>query len=192
MNLYDVFMSFFEKGDLGSVRKELLYRAYGRVLEIGVGTGVNLPYYKCDNIESIMLTDIKESPVLTDKLGKKMRFALGDIHSLDFPDESFDTIVITLVFCSVKDVDKGLHEVLRLLKPDGQILFIEHVRPEIKPFDLLADRVTPLWKKVASNCHLNRDFLQSLEDNNIGYELLKKFNKTAFVAGSAYKNSHRS
>lgn len=192
MNLYDVFMSLFEKGDLGSVRRELLCRAYGRVLEIGVGTGVNLAYYKYDNIESIMLTDIKESPVLKEKLSNKIEFAIGDIHSLDFMDESFDTIVITLVFCSVEDVDKGLHELIRILKPKGQILFIEHVRPEVKPLDLLSDRITPLWKKLASNCHLNRDFLKSLDKNDIEYELIKKFNKTAFIAGFAYKNSHRS
>ncbi|MCH4890832.1 class I SAM-dependent methyltransferase [Acidaminobacter sp. JC074] len=183
MNFYNAFMSVFEKGELGQVRKNLMKLASGHVLEIGVGTGVNLSYYDYDAIDKLTLTDLKLSPLVETRLSENVEFVEADVQDLPFKDMTFDTVVISLVFCSVRDVNRGLSEIKRVLKSEGKIIFIEHVRPELSPLDTLSDAVTPLWRKMASNCHLNRDFLESLNENGFDYSVKSRFNKTAFVAG---------
>ncbi len=189
---YDSFMNFFEKGTLGLKRRELITSAYGNVLEIGSGTGVNLAYYDANKIDHIVLTDETVNSVLMDKLNhvafnydvQKM-----DVEEMSFEDKCFDTIVVTLVFCSVKNVEKGLSELRRVLKDNGQLIFIEHVLPDHEPLAGLFNAVTPVWKRMASNCHLNRDFLESLEEASFNSTNISKFNKSAFVSGKAFKKA---
>lgn len=188
--IYDRFMNIFETGSLGLKRGELIPLAYGRVLEIGTGTGVNLKYYDLDQVAHIVLSDKEFSPVLHHQaIGSKMNYKIQemDVTHIPYEDKYFDTIVVTLVFCTVRDVQMGLKEIRRVLKDEGHIIFIEHVLPENQPLKGIFNSATPLWKRMASGCHLNRDFLKSLELARFAIEKSSKFNKSAFVAGRAYK-----
>ncbi len=191
-SIYDTFMSIFEQGALGQNRVDLIPGAYGKVLEIGSGTGVNLQYYNPERVKHIILSDMIIDPILHKKLENaalSYEIKAIDVESIPYGDKIFDTIVVTLVFCSVKNVQRGLSELRRVLKDDGQIIFIEHVLPAQEPMKGLFNILTPVWKHLASGCHLNRDFLQALEEASYETTEVSKFNKYAFVSGKAYKKA---
>lgn len=190
---YDMFMSIFEKSLLGLKRAELISSAYGNVLEIGSGTGVNFKYYNYNQINHIVLTDITINPVLYKKTNStSINYKLQEMNVEDIPyeDKYFDTIVVTLVFCSVNNVQLGLSEIRRVLKDHGQVIFIEHVLPDHNPLRSIFSTLTPVWKHIASGCHLNRDFLESLDIASFETTKVSKFNKSAFVSGKAYKKNN--
>lgn len=189
---YDLFMSIFEKGALGSKRAELLPLAYGMVLEIGSGTGVNLSYYDSSKVSQIILTDKSIKPILFERVNhSNLNIEVKEVDVEDIPYESkmFDTIVVTLVFCSVNDVQKGLMELKRVLKEEGQILFIEHVLPEVHPYREVFNTLTPVWKRIASGCHLNRDFEESLRAVEFTINEVSVFYNSAFISGRASKSN---
>lgn len=189
MNLYDLFMHPLEQKGLVKLRTAFVSQAEGKVLEIGAGTGVNMTYYLADRV-ALTLTDHKVNPILEDKLSKTQlsyRLVESNVESLEFEDASFDTIVFTLVFCTVKDVQKGLKELYRVLKPGGKLIFIEHVLPIEQPTRTFFNIATPLWKKMASGCHLNRDFLKSLHQTDFHLQERRFVFGTKFVGGIAIK-----
>ena len=159
--LYDRVMQPSEELCLGLWRRQLLQQASGRTLEIGTGTGVNLPYYPLD----VELTLSEPDRQMRKELEKKLNnFGRKDIRLTDWsatnaplPDAAFDTIVATLVYCSVDNLNQALQESYRLLRPGGRLLFIEHVvanRPNIIRWQ---QRLEPLWRCCSGNCHLTRD-----------------------------------
>lgn len=118
-----------------------------KVLEVGVGTGKNLPYYPPGiEIIAIDLTPgmLARARKRAQKIGLDLDLRLGDVQDLEFPDESFDAVVATFVFCSVPDPVLGLKEVRRVLKPGGQVLLLEHVRSERPVLGRLMDLLNPL------------------------------------------------
>lgn len=183
---YDTFMNVFENNGLGNLRNDLLVKASGRVLEIGSGTGVNISYYP-STVHEVLLTDIEKNKHLEVKLQPHMTYEEIDVMKLPYEDKSFDTVVSTLVFCSVPDVIKGLNEIKRVLKDDGTFIFIEHVLPDHEPLKSLFNVATPLWKRLASNCHLNRIFTDSLDTVEFKYHIQKTLFKTSFIGGFAKK-----
>lgn len=192
ISTYDSFMRIFERGQLGDMRAHLIKSAYGHVLEIGSGTGVNLAHYDYKQIKDMVLSDKTIDPSLIKRLeplNVRYQIQAFDVDSIPYEDKRFDTIVVTLVFCSVVNVQKGLSEIKRVLKDDGQLIFIEHVLPEEKPLKTVFNVLTPIWKHIASGCHLNRDFIKSLELENFKVVDMSRFNKTAFVSGIAYKKN---
>lgn len=158
MNFYDVFMIPFEKKILSSLRKKIIPMASGHILEIGYGTGVNFNYYKPALIKSLTALESHSinSPVTT-KVEFPISFLQGRAEHLPFPDESLDTIVETLVFCSVEDLYKAIEEVHRVLKPGGLFIFIDHVKPENKALAKVFKGANPLWNKISGGCHLTRE-----------------------------------
>lgn len=188
VSFYDIFMFPLESMGIKKARKELMPRAGKKILEIGSGTGVNLKYYKFDEIDELIMSDYKISEVLKklhNNNGNKFNLVELDVQDLPFKDNTFDYVVHSLVFCTVLDVDKGINEIKRVLKDDGELIFIEHVLPERNPLKKLFDFATPTWKKIGAGCHLNRDYISSLEKNNFNILFHKKFMKTAFVYGVA-------
>lgn len=132
-------------------RRRVLGRARGRTLEVGVGTGRNLPLYP----KGVEITGIDISGRMleyairrTGRLGSGALLEQADVEHLPFPDAIFDTVTATCVFCSVEDPVRGFEEVRRVVKPDGQILLLEHVRPRGKVLGWLFDRLTPLTRRL--------------------------------------------
>lgn len=126
-------------------------RAVGSILEVGIGTGANLRLYPPD----ADLTGIDISGRMLERarrraagLGMSVRLFEGDVERLPLLDASFDTVVATCVFCSVAHPVEGLRELQRVIKPDGRVLLLEHVRPQNPFLGWLADRVSPLTRRL--------------------------------------------
>jgi ubiquinone/menaquinone biosynthesis C-methylase UbiE len=132
-------------------RRRVLAGARGRVLEVGVGTGVNFQHYPADvqllgiDISEQMLRRARER---ADRTGREITLETADVESLPFEDESFDTVTATCVFCSVSDPIRGLEEVRRVVRPDGRVLLVEHVRPENPVMGRFFDLLTPVTRRV--------------------------------------------
>lgn len=150
-DLYDRPMDVL--GGVGRRRRRLLGRARGRVLEVGVGTGRNLGIYP-DGIE---LTGIDASEGMLERARKRaaalqvtddVSLDLADVQDLPYDDDTFDTATATCVFCSVADPVHGLQEVRRVVRPDGQVLLLEHVRPTNAFLGWLFDLLSPLVRRA--------------------------------------------
>ncbi len=148
-------------------RTQLLASARGSVLEIGAGTGFNLPYYP-SAVSAITVTDpvdgmLKRARKRAAKAGKEIRTTRASAEALPFEDASFDTVVASFVLCSVDDQDRALAEIRRVLASAGQYLFMEHVRAEDPALARKQDRIEGLWRRICFGCHPNRDTLPRIE-----------------------------
>lgn len=155
MNLYDLVMSPLEKKFLHRVRCQCIPLAKGNVLEIGIGTGANFPYYKPSQITSFTGVDLKLSKQLQCQSLSNCRFKQASINHLPFADHSFDTVVATLVLCSVQHQSHSLSEIKRVLKPGGRYIFIEHILPENKKLAAFFQKINKPWSIVSHGCQLN-------------------------------------
>jgi ubiquinone/menaquinone biosynthesis C-methylase UbiE len=163
---YDRMSRKSEDAGMREIRQTLLADASGNVLEIGGGTGTNLAYYD-DNVESLVLTE--PEPAMLRRLqrtvceqaphAKVLRAAAED---LPFEDDSFDTLISTLVLCGVDDQARALREARRVLRPGGRLLFIEHVRSDDPQLARFQDRMNWLNRLVV-HCDCNRPTLASME-----------------------------
>ena len=158
--LYDPFVWVGERAGLRAHRKQLLSRARGYTLEIGSGTGLNLPHYPGEvDLLALAEPDTPMRSRLEKRLsGSRRRARLIDAAAerLPFPDGSVDTIVSTLVLCTVDAPDLALREIARVLRPDGQLLFLEHVRSESPALARWQDRMATPWRRFARGCRCNR------------------------------------
>ena len=165
--LYDRMAAASERAGLAAERRRLLGAARGRVLEVGAGTGINLDHYP-EGVGDLVLVEPERA--MARKLEQRLR-QLGraadvveaDAEALPFPDRSFDTVVCTLVLCSVSDLRRALDELRRVLRPEGSLLFLEHVRSGDPRTARLQDRVNPVWRFVANGCNCNRPTLSLIE-----------------------------
>jgi ubiquinone/menaquinone biosynthesis C-methylase UbiE len=159
---YDKCMATAEDACLREWRRELLQQVSGDVLEVGAGTGANIEFYP----ESVIRLTLSEPDrhmrkQLENRVAgstKNILVSAGSAENIDAQDESFDFVVASLVCCSVSDQGAALLEIRRVLKPEGCLVFLEHVAAENGTRRRLwQNRVTPLWRKLAGNCHLNRE-----------------------------------
>lgn len=147
--------------DATRLRADWVPQAHGAVLEIGIGSGLNLPFYS-SKVQTVFGV---EPSVELQKMARK-REPLGHIkieflsqsaeEALPLLDESMDTIVMTWTLCSIPDPLRALAQMKRVLKSDGRLLFIEHGRSPDAKVVAWQDRLTPVWKKIGGGCHLNR------------------------------------
>ena len=168
---------------LTEYRRRLLAAAEGQVLEIGVGSGVNLPLYG-DTISRVIGLD-PSRPLLAiarrsePQRGLRLALLEGSAEAIPLDRHSVDTVVTTWTLCSIPDVSRALAEVRRVLKPSGRLLFVEHGRSPDASVRNWQDRLTPIWRRIAGGCHLNRPVAQIVEDAGFRIEQLQM----AYMAG---------
>lgn len=159
---YDRGMAPLERAGISKLRHRLTAEARGETLEIGVGTGANLGlYHPGTRVTAIDL----ESKRLGSAFAKARQngraeatiLACANVQDLPFPDHAFDTVVGSLVFCSIEQPEQALAEIKRVLKPDGRLLLLEHVRGQTPVTRRMTDWLNPLWFALQGSCHLNRE-----------------------------------
>jgi ubiquinone/menaquinone biosynthesis C-methylase UbiE len=170
---YDRFLASTERAGLTDMRARLMAHARGRTLELGAGTGLNLPHYPADGIE-LTLTEPEEPMALrlerrVVELGREATVVRAPAERLPFEDSSFDSVVSTLVLCTVSDQRAALAEIRRVLTAEGRLLFLEHVRDSDPRVSRWQDRLHPLWVRVGHGCHCNRDTLAGIRE--AGFEV---------------------
>ena len=157
---YDPFLWAGERTGVRSLRKQLLDQARGCTVEIGAGTGLNLRHYPDDLDELVLLEpDAAMRSRLQKRLlhrGRRARLADAPAERLPFADASVDTVVSTFVLCTVDAPDLALREIARVLRPDGQLLFIEHVRSDSPRLARWQDRLARSWYHLGRGCRCNR------------------------------------
>jgi ubiquinone/menaquinone biosynthesis C-methylase UbiE len=171
--LYDAMLAGSEDAGLRDRRRELLAEARGRTLEVGAGTGHNVDLYP-ETVTELVLTEPEEPMVrrLRAKAGTRARVIQAGAERLPFDDGSFDTVVCTLVLCTVPDPRAALAEITRVLAPEGRLLFLEHVRSEDVRTARWQDRLMPLWRFAGRGCHPNRDTAATLREAGFGLDRL--------------------
>jgi ubiquinone/menaquinone biosynthesis C-methylase UbiE len=172
--LYDRCFKAAEEAGLRDMRRDVLAGARGRVLEIGAGTGLNLDLYPEEGVEILILTepDPHMAKQLRPKLAASTRQAElveAGAEDLPFDDDSFDTVTVTLVLCTVPDQAAALKEISRVVKPGGQFLFLEHVRSQSPGLAKWQDRLEKPWRFLGDGCHCNRDTVSAI--SAAGFEL---------------------
>ncbi len=181
---YDIFEQPMEIMVMKNWRKEVMQDLRGNILEVGVGTGKNIEYYpEGANITAIdfsekMLAKARDRAL---KLNKKVNLIQMDAQNMSFPDNFFDTVFTTCVFCSVPDPIKGLKEIRRVCKPTGRIIMIEHVRSEKKVLGLIMDLLNGLVVNIiGSNINrrtvdnIHRSGFVNVQVSNLSGDIVKK------------------
>ncbi|ULT55108.1 class I SAM-dependent methyltransferase [Neobacillus drentensis] len=182
---YDFFMRPLEKRKFKRIREELLSKADGYVLEIGSGTGINFPLYK--SVEKVVATEpstymINKSQEKLKQSSVKIELVKADAEKLPFGDNTFDTVVATLVFCTIPNPNQAMKEMLRVCKPEGKLLFFEHVKMENRFLAALQEWLTPAWKRICDGCCLNRDTLSLLKNNDLIINEFKSYYNGLFLS----------
>ena len=160
-------------------REKVVPRAAGTVLEIGVGSGLNMAHYDKAKVTKIIGLD----PSLQMQAKAKKRIADAGLEveliglsaeKIPLDDESVDTVLVTYTLCTIPEPVSALQEMNRVLKPDGKLIFSEHGRAPDEKVRRWQDRLTPYWKKFCGGCHLNRDIPALLNEGGFHSEDLKK------------------
>ncbi len=171
---YDRMMAATEDAGMREIRRNLISAASGRTLEIGAGTGLNLTHYPAA-VTDLVLTE-PFGPMarrLRDRVATSARIAEvveAPADRLPFTDDDFDTVVCTLVLCTVDDVPATLAEIARVLRPGGRLLFSEHVRSDHPGVARWQDRLERPWMFIAHGCHPNRDTVAAIEASPLTLE----------------------
>lgn len=150
-------------------RERVVGAAEGRVLEVGIGSCLNLPFYS-DRVREVI--GLEPAPPLIAMAREEaagspspVTFIEGSAEEIPLDDASIDTVVITWTLCTIPQVVQAIHEMRRVLHPGGQLLFVEHGRAPEASVRNWQDRLTPAWKRIAGGCHLNRPIRALIEDN---------------------------
>jgi ubiquinone/menaquinone biosynthesis C-methylase UbiE len=165
-------------------REKVVPKAKGVVLEIGMGSGLNLPHYEAGKIVS--LTGLDPALELPAKALKRLAATQLKVdllpvgaEGIPLPDDSVDTIVMTYTLCTIPDPQAALKEMRRVLKPDGKLLFCEHAQAPDESVRRWQDRLQPVWGKLAGGCHLNRNITELLRSAGFAFDDLQ----TMYVPG---------
>ena len=150
-----------ESSFMEPLRAETAGQATGLVLEIGAGNGLNFSFYDPQKVERVEAIEpdtamLRYAQQRIDQARVPINLTQAAVEALPFPNATFDSVVATLVFCSVTDPAKGLHEIMRVLKPSGILFMAEHVRSQKAIAAIMQDIATPIARLVSGNCHWNR------------------------------------
>ncbi|MCP4754912.1 MAG: class I SAM-dependent methyltransferase [Proteobacteria bacterium] len=188
-------------------RRTIFSKASGRVLEIGFGLGDGFKFYG-NSVSEIVGLEYVESMIkkarnhverlrATTSLAEKITLKQGSVTSMNFPDKSFDAVISFLVFCSVPDPETAAKEIHRVLKPNGKLLFFEHVHAWEDGLAKWQTRLNPLWNKVACGCNLTRNTRSILERTGFYFADIKEYIHpkslkltSSKIMGTAVKNRY--
>jgi methyltransferase OMS1 len=183
--LYDSYAASYDVLDGGALasglgydelRNSLVGQAKGTILEVGVGTGLNLPYYNWDGVNSVTVSDVSLEMITIAArransdgkvIGQPIAFQPADVANLPFPDNTFDTVVDTFSLCVFPNPEKALKEMARVLKPGGRLLLLEHTRSENPVLGAYQDVTNPYVKKMSKECSWNQNVPQMVADLNL-------------------------
>jgi len=189
-HVYDTAFVLAERRGFREVRKDVAGQSKGRIVELGAGTGLNLDHYP-HNVSDLLLTE--PDPRMAAKLRKRAGFLSlnttvveAPAEDLPFEDDSVDTVVSTLVLCTVQNPHRALAEVARVLRPGGSLLFAEHVRSESPRAARWQDRLNTPWSWYACGCECNRDTVSALRAAS--FQLREK--RQIVCAGSVRSSDH--
>jgi SAM-dependent methyltransferase len=175
--MYDRFLQKFEAAGLANKRAEMLAPARGRTLELGAGTGLNLAHYPATVTELVltepyphMLTKLHQRVETADR---RVQLTVAAAEKLPFDDASFDTVAAAMILCTVREPQDALREIARVLKPDGQYLFLEHVRNPDPNVARRQDLIQPAWFLFGNECHCNRPSVDNIQKSSLVIEDLK-------------------
>lgn len=176
--VYDRGLAESEEAGLAARRAELIAAARGRTLEVGAGTGLNLAHYP-EAVDELVLSE-PFGPMATKlrrrvgELGRTAEVVEAPAEALGLQSASFDTVVCTLVLCTVDDPEAAVAELGRVLRPGGQLLFLEHVRSERPERARWQDRLHGLWLVFGHGCHCNRDTAATLRASSLEVDRLER------------------
>lgn len=193
--LYDTLMMPLERRGFGTIRKELIQKSHGKVLEVGYGTGFNFPFYQ----PGTQVTGIDPEPQMARLAIDRARqsnisieMMQASAEQIPFPDDTFDCVVCTLVLCTVPNPSKALSEIRRVCKPDGLLLIFEHVKIKHRFWGLVQEWLTPLWKHLCDGCHLNRHTLELVKQAGFKVTSIKRYYYDIFLVIEAVNKKGRS
>jgi|TARA_B110000211_G_scaffold149089_1_gene169718 ubiquinone/menaquinone biosynthesis C-methylase UbiE len=189
-------MSFYNKYILPSFlncacgAKPILYQrgkvvplAEGLVLEVGIGSGLNIPFYDAAKVNKVIgldpspeLNEMAEKVVAKTAVenGLDVEIILGSAEDMPFPDDHFDSVVITYTLCTIPDAEAANLEIRRVLKPGGKLIFCEHGLAPDAGVAKWQGRIDPIWGKIAGGCHLNRDIPELITGAGFTIETLEQ------------------
>lgn len=149
-------------------RKRWVPRAFGDVLEVGVGSGLNLAFYDPLRVTAVVGLDpsaplLARARVRAGAVGVPVELVEGDAQEMPFDRARFDTVLLTYTLCSVPNPCRALTEIRRVMRRDGRLIFVEHGRAPDASTYRWQRRITPVWRRVGGNCHLDRDVSESLD-----------------------------
>jgi ubiquinone/menaquinone biosynthesis C-methylase UbiE len=169
--------------ELRPYRERVLSRAEGRVLEIGIGSGLNLPLYGTRVGEVLGLEPAARLLAMARRTSgrwvRPVTLIAGSAEAIPIEDHSIDTVVTTWTLCSIPDAVGALNEMRRVLRPGGQLLFVEHGLAPEDNIQRWQNRLTPLWKKIGGGCHLNRPIRNLIEST--GFDITQL--QTGYIKG---------
>ena len=160
-------------------RQKIVPLAKGKVLDIGIGSGLNIPFYNSDKIDKVIGIDpshelIDLAKELANDSKASIELVIGSAESIPYPDNFFDTVLVTYTMCTIPNVAIANKEMWRVLKEDGRLIFSEHGLAPDKKISKWQNRIDPFWGKIAGGCHLNRDIQKLITDAGFSFESLDK------------------
>lgn len=166
-------------------RRKVVPQASGRILEIGIGPGLNLPYYDTNKVE--MVYGLEPSSDMRKLAGNRVRQVPFKVEFIDLPGEeiplennSVDTVLLTYTLCTIPDGLSALKQMKRVLKPGGRLIFCEHGAAPDKSVEKWQNRINPMWKPIAGGCNLNRKIPQLIEESGFKIETMD----SAYIPGT--------
>ncbi|MDB9959121.1 class I SAM-dependent methyltransferase [Gammaproteobacteria bacterium] len=160
-------------------RQKVVPLAKGKVLDIGIGSGLNIPFYNSDQIDKVIGIDpshelIELAKELANDSKASIELVIGSAETIPYPDNFFDTVLVTYTMCTIPNVEIANKEMWRVLKDDGRLIFCEHGLAPDKKISKWQNRIDPFWGKIAGGCHLNRDIQKLITDAGFSFESLDK------------------
>ncbi len=160
-------------------RQKVVPLAKGKVLDIGIGSGLNIPFYNSNKIDKVIGIDPSQELIdlakdLINNSQTSIDLVIGSAEAIPFPDNFFDSILITYTMCTIPHAAIANKEMWRVLKDDGRLIFCEHGLAPDKKISKWQNRIDPFWGKIAGGCHLNRDIQKLITDAGFSFESLDK------------------